>query len=174
MTDTRITREEMVAMFGNTLPIEAVKLVWVSPGGRTIGELRDELRRIAASQKDEPPAELVEIAAGAIAQFWAETDTPEDAARAVLAAVTPQIEARAREEGVRAMQWQDIATAPKGVSILGRRDPSHTGRQLAFVGEVYDLRENALIDVWSGKWAVCTHWAPIPALDPAQVAGGKP
>jgi len=58
--------------------------------------------------------------------------------------------------------WQPIETAPKGEVIIGLRDPSHTGRQPAFIGEFYDLRENALLDQWSGRWAVCTHWQPLP------------
>lgn len=61
-----------------------------------------------------------------------------------------------------AQQWQGIESAPSGIPIIGLRDPSQTGRQPAFIGEVYDLRKNALIDVWSGRWAVCTHWMPLP------------
>ena len=67
-------------------------------------------------------------------------------------------------------QWQGIESAPSGIPIIGLRDPSQTGRQPAFIGEVYDLRKNALIDVWSGRWAVCTHWMPLPT-PPA--AGGS-
>jgi hypothetical protein len=42
-----ITKEEMVEMFGEEMPREAVNLVWDSPGEMTVGEIRTELRRIA-------------------------------------------------------------------------------------------------------------------------------
>lgn len=45
--DARITQAEMVALFGETMPIEAVTLLWDSPGTKTIGEIRAELRELA-------------------------------------------------------------------------------------------------------------------------------
>lgn len=59
------------------------------------------------------------------------------------------------------MEWQPISSAPKGVSIIGLRSPGD-GYEPAFVGQVYDMRPNALIDRWRGKWVVCTHWLPLP------------
>lgn len=48
MSDTdKITKEEMMKMFGETMPIEAVNLIWNSPGTKTIGAVRAELRHIA-------------------------------------------------------------------------------------------------------------------------------
>ena len=43
-----ITQEEMAKLFGETMPMAAVKLLWESPGTMTVGEVRAELRRIAA------------------------------------------------------------------------------------------------------------------------------
>jgi hypothetical protein len=45
--DSRISREEMVELFGDEMPIEAVNLLWGSDGSKTCGELRTELRQIA-------------------------------------------------------------------------------------------------------------------------------
>lgn len=47
---TRITRAEIVEMFGETMPIEAVNLLWDSPGEMTIGEMRAKLREIASTR----------------------------------------------------------------------------------------------------------------------------
>ena len=43
----KITQEEMVEMFGESMPMEAVTLVWRAPDDMTAGEIRAELRRIA-------------------------------------------------------------------------------------------------------------------------------
>lgn len=51
MSTDPITREEMIKLFGETMPIEAVNLVWNSPGNMTIGEVRAALREIAAKKK---------------------------------------------------------------------------------------------------------------------------
>jgi len=52
MTNTdKISQEEMVKMFGETMPIEAVNLIWDSPGTMTLGEVRAELRKIAEHLK---------------------------------------------------------------------------------------------------------------------------
>jgi hypothetical protein len=47
MDTDKITQDEMVKMFGDAMPIEAVNLIWQSPGTKTVGEVRAELRRIA-------------------------------------------------------------------------------------------------------------------------------
>jgi hypothetical protein len=52
-----ITRDEMRTMFGDTIPMEAVSLLWDSPGEMTVGQIRARLREIAATPK---PAPLLE------------------------------------------------------------------------------------------------------------------
>ena len=47
----RITREEMIEMFGEPMPMVALKLLWDAPDTKTIGELRAELREIARRRK---------------------------------------------------------------------------------------------------------------------------
>ena len=42
----RITREEMIEMFGEEMPREAINLLWDAPATKTIGELRAQLREI--------------------------------------------------------------------------------------------------------------------------------
>lgn len=49
-----ITPDEIFAMFGNTLPMEAVALMWDGPDEMTVGELRAKLREIAAQKKAAP------------------------------------------------------------------------------------------------------------------------
>jgi hypothetical protein len=49
--DERITQEWLIEHFGSTMPIEAVNLVFDSPGEMTIAELRDELRAMARKRK---------------------------------------------------------------------------------------------------------------------------
>lgn len=46
-----ITPAEMVEMFGESMPIEAIKLLWSAPDEKTIGEIRSELREIAKLKK---------------------------------------------------------------------------------------------------------------------------
>jgi hypothetical protein len=68
--------------------------------------------------------------------------------------------------------WREMSTPPpKGIWVIGKRDPMHTGRAPAFVGKLYKMRENALLDEWSGRWAVCTHWAPLPTALATPVVG---
>jgi len=45
-----ITRDELVEMFGEDMPIEAVNLLRNTPGCMTIGEVRVELRKMAMQQ----------------------------------------------------------------------------------------------------------------------------
>lgn len=45
-----ITREEMIELFGDAMPMEAVQLLWESPGEWTLAQLRAEVRRIAAEK----------------------------------------------------------------------------------------------------------------------------
>jgi len=42
-----ITQDEMVAMFGERMPIQAVELLWSAPPGSTVAQLRARLREIA-------------------------------------------------------------------------------------------------------------------------------
>lgn len=52
MSDTtdKITREEMIELFGEEMPIEAVKLLFNSDDSLTIGDIRAQLRDIAAKR----------------------------------------------------------------------------------------------------------------------------
>lgn len=54
MPDNRITQAEMMEMFGERIPIEAVNLLWDSPGDWTIKQVRERLRVIAAEKKRHP------------------------------------------------------------------------------------------------------------------------
>lgn len=72
MPSEPITREEMMAMFGSAMPIEAVKLVWDADGSKTIGQIRDELRAIAARKQ----AEHADLPARLRAQYNASNNPP--------------------------------------------------------------------------------------------------
>lgn len=71
-------------------------------------------------------------------------------------------------------EWQPIETAPHGVYVLGRKDTDRIDSRAYFIGTRYDLRKGALLDEWHGRWAVCTHWTPLPTLPSARSpdAGG--
>jgi hypothetical protein len=43
-----ITKDEMMELFGEALPMEAVQLLWNTPPNKTVGDLRAELRAVAA------------------------------------------------------------------------------------------------------------------------------
>ena len=130
--------------------------------------------------QNEPPAELVEIAARVLAPFmeggrefdqmppdrialrkWcregmcstndATQDDALEAATAVLAAVTPQIEARAREEGAKAMQAKAVKVAA-WAHMVPPDGGSPSEEECAVARAAADA---------------------IAALDPAQIAGGE-
>lgn len=46
-----IGRDEMLALFGDEMPIEAINLLWGSDGSKTCGQIRAELRQIAFRQQ---------------------------------------------------------------------------------------------------------------------------
>lgn len=47
----KITSEEMVEMFGETMPLEAVDMLFNSDGSMTVGEMRAALRKLAEERK---------------------------------------------------------------------------------------------------------------------------
>lgn len=51
MTDERITQEEIIAMFGEWMPIEAAQLIFNADDGETVGEVRAKLRAISERSK---------------------------------------------------------------------------------------------------------------------------
>lgn len=54
MTETdKISREEMIEMFGTHMPIQAVSLLWDSDDTKTIGDIRKELRQMANNLNNE-------------------------------------------------------------------------------------------------------------------------
>jgi hypothetical protein len=46
-SDSKITQDEMIAMFGDSMPMEAVKLLHEAPDDMTLAEMRAKLREIA-------------------------------------------------------------------------------------------------------------------------------
>lgn len=53
--EAKITREEMIELFGEAMPLEAGNLLFDTDGDKTIGQVRAELRKIAAERR---PASL--------------------------------------------------------------------------------------------------------------------
>jgi hypothetical protein len=49
----KISHDEMISMFGQAMPLEAVTLLFNSPHEKTIGEIRAELRKIAKTRRIE-------------------------------------------------------------------------------------------------------------------------
>lgn len=46
----KITHEEMIELFGEEMPIEAVSLLWGASDGETIGNVRRKLREMAGAR----------------------------------------------------------------------------------------------------------------------------
>lgn len=55
MIDEKITQEELVELFGESIPMEAVQVLFDAPDEWTIGMVRAEVRRIAQNVSN-PPA----------------------------------------------------------------------------------------------------------------------
>ena len=53
--EKQITQEEMQQLFGETMPWQAVELIWNAPDTMTIGEVRSKLRKMAAQRKNLSP-----------------------------------------------------------------------------------------------------------------------
>lgn len=62
-TEQKLTLEEVTAMFGGEIPIEAESLVWTADGSTTIGELRSQLQEMAqaARAKALPPGDVEKV-----------------------------------------------------------------------------------------------------------------
>lgn len=68
--DEKITQDELVRMFGTTMPIEAVNLVFgKDTGNRTLLEVRAELRRLAAERDARPIIEATQADRAAAAEI---------------------------------------------------------------------------------------------------------
>ena len=55
MSDDRLTKEELTEIFGIMLPMAAMELIFNTPDGLTIGEVRRKLREIAAKERNKDP-----------------------------------------------------------------------------------------------------------------------
>lgn len=62
----KLTQSELFQMFGGEIPMEAVTLIFDSPGDMTIGELREKLKAMAEARKPKLVGEMVEIVAKSI------------------------------------------------------------------------------------------------------------
>ena len=51
MAEDKITRDEMIELFGVSMPVEAATLLWEASDEKTVGQLRSELREIAAKRQ---------------------------------------------------------------------------------------------------------------------------
>lgn len=55
MSESKITREEMIEWFGSEMPIEAVNLIWqADDGNKTLKDVREELRAMSKRRKSRP------------------------------------------------------------------------------------------------------------------------
>lgn len=103
MTDqSPITREEMIEMFGDAIPMEAVALLWGTPDNATIGEVRAKLREIAAA-KSSPPGLIERLRSESVnwsascGELFGEAADEIDRLRERCAAYKGQVEAGAGE-----------------------------------------------------------------------------
>lgn len=45
--ERKISQDELWEMFGDSIPMEAISIVWAGPDDKTIGQCRAELRALA-------------------------------------------------------------------------------------------------------------------------------
>lgn len=69
-----ITQKGMIEMFGESMPIEAVNLVFDAPPEMTCGELRRQLRAMAASRPKAPTSMIERMARAMDAALVENTD----------------------------------------------------------------------------------------------------
>jgi hypothetical protein len=68
-------------------------------------------------------------------------------------------------------EWRPIADLTKADGyVLGwtMRDDECREREY-FMGRLYDIRPNSLINEWSGRWRGITHWQRLPVGPLSQV-----
>jgi hypothetical protein len=56
VADGPISREEMIELFGDEMPVEAVRLLWSAPDTTTCRDLRRQLRELAVARPAPKPA----------------------------------------------------------------------------------------------------------------------
>lgn len=49
--ERKFTQEELIGLFGDEIPIEVVNIIWNAPEGKTIGQIRSEVREFAEQNK---------------------------------------------------------------------------------------------------------------------------
>jgi hypothetical protein len=77
------------------------------------------------------------------------------------------LHAKAGEEG-----WLPIGDLSKEDGyVLGwsERDDGVREREY-FFGRLYDIRKDALVNEWTGRWRAVTHWRPMPAPPATRIA----
>lgn len=67
--EPKLSQNELRELFGDEIPVEAVDIFWNSPGEKTLGEIREELRALAARLKAPTPFKMAsEVAAKALSR----------------------------------------------------------------------------------------------------------
>lgn len=102
-----ITRQDMMDMFGEFMPIEAVNLIWNAPEARTVGEMRAELRKIAEANKSKVKTALEFYGAEAEALARHMTEDRVNKSDAILASVTVLSLDGGRRAREAMIEWKD-------------------------------------------------------------------
>ena len=106
-----ITRDELVEMFGEDMPIEAVNLLRNTPGCMTIGEVRVELRKMAMQQLQGSGAEQVNVLTEIIAAANKDRDIAAARIKTLEAALREIKELANSDDGISPREAFDIAEA---------------------------------------------------------------
>jgi len=135
-------------------------------GYNRAGEYAADIARLALAKPSPAPVEREGVDDAVIGEFaflyrqyGLEDDAKLDSGalelkRKVLAALAP--------EPVRWMPVADLTDEDGYVLGWSERDDGVLEREF-FFGRRYDIRKDALINEWTGKWRAITHWSRLPA-----------
>lgn len=69
MSDDKITLEELIELFGGSIPMEAVQMLFNAPPERTIGDVRADITALA-KRASEPPDRITAVAVALIGVMY--------------------------------------------------------------------------------------------------------
>ena len=154
--DDRITKNEMVEMFGNEMPIEAVQLLYDAPGEMTLGGVRAKLREMAAAKTPERvESDLVKdllVSADSITQeeYWPESVLMRQAADRIQA-----LEAELAKENQEKIKWMglcQLAEKKHNDQLSGVHAGTHVIVPVGLTDEMIDAASKEAHSGAKGSW----------------------
>lgn len=175
-----LSYDELMGLFGDTIPAEAIDIVFNSPDGMLISEVRAKLNKLAQSRRSPSPAGVTEAAVEAARKAWMDPVTGSNMRVALLAAI-PLLSPSMGWETIEHRVWDKrgfliAAFDPADVFEDGSLNPQYVEWVNGPHHKVDDDREWWL-NLDSGNYFLPkpapTHWMPLPlpTLPPANGEG---